>query len=136
MKNAVGRIKACSVEFDNLLLVVRLPCVILSMKIQGGTTMLANQIIFLRKKAGMSQLQLAEKLNVGPSAVGMYEQGRRTPAVEVLIEMASIFRVSLDYLITGKEYIPIILERKIAGTQCVCPCQICKCRGKSIVKCI
>ena len=98
--------------------------------------MLSKQIKMLRINAEMSQSQLAEKLNVSPSTVGMYEQGRRAPAIEMLIEIASIFGVSLDYLITGKEYIPIILERKIAGTQCVCPCQICKCRGKSIVKCI
>ena len=98
--------------------------------------MLAKQIKNLRINAGMSQLQLAKKLNVGPSAVGMYEQGRRTPAVEVLIEMASIFRVSLDYLITGKEHIPIIVERKDAEPQCTCPCQVCKYRGKSIIKCI
>ena len=65
--------------------------------------MLANQIIVLRKKAGMSQLQLANKLNIGPSAIGMYEQGRRTPSVDLLIDMANLFDVSLDYLITGME---------------------------------
>ena len=98
--------------------------------------MLSKQIKMLRINAEMSQLQLAEKLNVSPSTVGMYEQGRRAPAIEVLIEMASIFGVSLDYLVTGKEHIPIISERKGAEPQCTCPCQVCKCRGKPIVKCI
>ena len=65
--------------------------------------MLANQIIFLRKRAGMSQSQLAEKLNVSPSAVGMYEQGRRVPSVDLLILLARLFGVSLDYLIIGEE---------------------------------
>ena len=68
--------------------------------------MLANQIILLRKKAGMSQLQLANKLNIGPSAIGMYEQGRRTPNVDILVQMSRIFNVSLDYLITGVEFVP------------------------------
>ena len=37
-----------------------------------------------RKEKGWSQLQLSKELNVSPSTVGMYEQGRRTP-VTVLI---------------------------------------------------
>ena len=82
--------------------------------------MLANQIMFLRKKAGMSQLQLANKLNVGPSAIGMYEQGRRTPSVDLLIDMANLFDVSLDYLITGKEY------TGSAADNIVLPCRPCK----------
>ena len=41
--------------------------------------MLAEQIASLRKQAGMSQQQLANKLMVVPSTIGMYEQGRRTP---------------------------------------------------------
>ena len=82
--------------------------------------MLANQIIFLRKRAGMSQLELAKKLNIGPSAIGMYEQGRRTPSVDLLINMASLFGVSLDYLITGKESIG-----STAG-EIAHPCHPCK----------
>ena len=65
--------------------------------------MLANRIKVLRKTAGMNQVQLAEKLNVSPSAVGMYEQGRRVPAIDTLVQMARLFGVSLDYLIIGTE---------------------------------
>ena len=53
--------------------------------------MLSKQIKMLRINAGMSQLQLAEKLNVSPSAVGMYEQGRRVPSVDLLILLARLF---------------------------------------------
>ena len=87
--------------------------------------MLANQIIFLRKKAGMSQLQLAEKLNVGPSAVGMYEQGRRMPAINTLVQMAKLFGVSLDYLIIGTEACSSITDDKAAAIQHACPCRAC-----------
>ena len=66
--------------------------------------MLAEQIASLRMKAGMTQRELAEKLHIGPSAIGMYEQGRREPSVEMLIQIAEIFGVSLDFLITGKEF--------------------------------
>ena len=87
--------------------------------------MLANQIIFLRKKARMSQLQLAEKLNVGPSAVGMYEQGRREPAIDTLVQMAKLFGVSLDYLIIGAETYSVQTNEKAVETQFGCPCRLC-----------
>ena len=87
--------------------------------------MLANQIVNLRKKAGMSQLQLAEKLNVGPSAIGMYEQGRRTPALDILIQMAILFDVSLDYLVTGREMLGSITDEKDAILKNACLCRRC-----------
>ncbi len=88
--------------------------------------MLANQITILRKEAGMSQSQLAEKLNVGPSAIGMYEQGRRTPAIDILVQMAKLFEVSLDYLITGTETLNATTFEKDAVPQLSCPCITCR----------
>ena len=67
--------------------------------------MLSKQITDLRKKQGMSQSQLAKELSVSPSTIGMYEQGRRVPALDTLISMARLFNVSLDYLVTGKEFV-------------------------------
>ena len=86
--------------------------------------MLADQIAKLRKKAGMSQLQLAEKLNIGASAVGMYEQGRRTPSIEVLIQLANLFEVSLDYLITGRESAYVKVGEGDKYSRCICPCKM------------
>ena len=63
--------------------------------------MLSKRITELRKEQGMSQSQLSKALNVSPSAIGMYEQGRRVPSLEIIITMARLFNVSLDYLITG-----------------------------------
>lgn len=84
--------------------------------------MLAKQIKILRINAGMSQSQLAEKLNVSPSAVGMYEQGRRVPSVDLLILLARLFHVSLDYLIMGAEVRSAITNEKTAQIQKVCQC--------------
>ena len=64
--------------------------------------MLGRRIASLRRKAGLSQAELAERLGVSPSAVGMYEQGRREPSCDILIALAREFRVSLDYLLTGQ----------------------------------
>lgn len=64
--------------------------------------MLGTRIAALRRQANMSQSELAQRLQVSPSAIGMYEQGRREPSVDTLIALARCFRVSLDYLMTGQ----------------------------------
>lgn len=64
--------------------------------------MLGSRIAALRQESGWSQAQLAKRLHISPSAVGMYEQGRREPCVDTLIEMAKTFDVSLDYLLSGQ----------------------------------
>ncbi len=64
--------------------------------------MLGARIAALRRSNRWSQAELARRLGVSPSAVGMYEQGRREPAGELLIAMAQTFSVSTDYLLTGK----------------------------------
>ena len=64
--------------------------------------MLGARIAALRRAAGMSQGELAKKLQVSPSAVGMYEQGRREPSAETLVALSRLFHVTLDYLLTGQ----------------------------------
>lgn len=64
--------------------------------------MLGARIAALRRSAGISQAELAQKLKISPSTVGMYEQGRREPSVETLAELSRVFSVSIDFLVTGK----------------------------------
>ena len=64
--------------------------------------MLGPRIAVLRRSAGMSQGELARRLQVSTSAVGMYEQGRREPSAELLVAMARTFGVTVDYLLTGE----------------------------------
>ncbi len=64
--------------------------------------MMGARIAALRKASGISQAELARILKISPSAVGMYEQGRRQPSVELLTAMADHFGVSLDFLVAGK----------------------------------
>ena len=71
---------------------------------KGVILIIGKRIMALRKDQHLSQAELAKKLNISASAEGMYEQGRRTPSIEILIQMAKQFNVSLDYLITGLEY--------------------------------
>lgn len=63
--------------------------------------MLSRQIELLRNRRGWSQAELAHRLHISPSTVGMYEQGRREPSIGVLIALSEEFGVPIDYLITG-----------------------------------
>ena len=58
-------------------------------------------IAALRKEKGWSQTELARRLHISPSAVGMYEQGRREPSLQGIVEIGEVFGVSTDYLLTG-----------------------------------
>lgn len=57
---------------------------------------------YLREKSGMSQRELAAKLNLSSAAVSNYEKGVRVPDLQTLNLLADIFGVSLGFL-TGKE---------------------------------
>ena len=63
--------------------------------------MLGARIAALRRNAGLSQAQLAAKLQISPSAMGMYEQGRREPSMDTLVAISRTLGVSTDYLLTG-----------------------------------
>lgn len=55
------------------------------------TELLGKRISALRSAKGINQRQLAEKLNISPSAIGMYEQGRREPSLALIMELAEIY---------------------------------------------
>ena len=63
--------------------------------------MLGTRIASLRRGCGLSQAELAKRLHISASAMGMYEQGRREPSVDILIAIAQEFGVTLDYLLSG-----------------------------------
>ena len=55
----------------------------------------------LRIDQNLTQAEMARKLGISRSAVGMYEQGKREPDFETLEAIADYFNVTLDYLRTG-----------------------------------
>lgn len=50
----------------------------------------------MRKARGWSQAELAEKVDVSLDYVSLLERGQRAPALGVLVQLAEIFRVSVD----------------------------------------
>ncbi|WP_460920267.1 XRE family transcriptional regulator [Pontibacter brevis] len=63
--------------------------------------LVTSNIRHLRKGAGLTQAQLAEKLDIKRSLVGAYEEGRAEPKLSTLVNVAKLFDVSLDELITA-----------------------------------
>lgn len=58
-----------------------------------------NQLISLRKKKGVSQEFLADKLYVSRQTISKWELGETTPDLENLVNLASFFEISLDELV-------------------------------------
>ena len=52
-----------------------------------------------RKLLGLSQEELAAKLNISQKSISKYERGDRRPTYETLVAMANLFDVSVDYLL-------------------------------------
>lgn len=86
--------------------------------------MLGERICLLRREQGWSQAELAKRLGVCPSTVGMYEQGRREPSLEAVVALSQVFAVSADYLLTGKplteadgKAIRRVMQQSLAGLE-------------------
>ena len=63
------------------------------------STKIGARIRQLRLSAGMTQRDLAQRINVGNTTLSQYESGARVPSDEVKIKIASVFGVSVDYLL-------------------------------------
>ncbi|MBQ6824967.1 MAG: helix-turn-helix domain-containing protein [Clostridia bacterium] len=61
----------------------------------------------LRKKKGLTQEELAERLYVSRTAISKWESGRGVPNIESLKAIAKFFSVSLDELLSGEELLDL-----------------------------
>ena len=59
----------------------------------------------LRKQRNLNQLKVAMDLNISREALSHYENGKRSPDVDMLRKLSEYFGVSIDFLINGKEFI-------------------------------
>lgn len=57
----------------------------------------------LRKEAGLTQKQLADRLWLKKSTVSYYEQSVHYPSPEIIVKLSSIFHVTTDYLLGIEE---------------------------------
>ena len=63
---------------------------------------LHEKIYQLRKQAGMSQEEAAERLNISRQALSRWENGTAQPAANNIVEISKLFEVSTDYLLNDK----------------------------------
>ncbi|MDD3397386.1 MAG: helix-turn-helix transcriptional regulator [Clostridia bacterium] len=68
---------------------------------------IANNLMKYRKKAKLTQVELAEKLNYSDKAVSKWERGDSLPDIIVLNDIAKLFNISLDSLISESNETPI-----------------------------
>ena len=59
---------------------------------------LADKIIKLRKKNGLTQEELADKMNVSRQAVSKWEGAQTIPDLEKILQLSAFFGVTTDYL--------------------------------------
>ena len=68
--------------------------------------MFGMRIALLRASNSWSQAELARRIGVSASAVGMYEHGRREPSLDLVVRLANEFGVTTDYLLMGIQDCP------------------------------
>ena len=60
---------------------------------------ITSNIKRLRKESGLTQQQVADKVNVSRSAYSQYEMGLKQPTIDTLVKIADLYNCSLDYLV-------------------------------------
>ncbi len=65
-------------------------------------SIVAKNIVELRQAKGMTQLELAEKLNYSDKAVSKWEHAESTPDIAVLVRIAELFEVPFEYLVRAE----------------------------------
>ena len=63
----------------------------------------------MRLRSGLSQRQVALRLNMSPSIISSYETGERTPSAENLLALSFLLKCSVDFLL-GKESSNLTLD--------------------------
>ena len=70
-----------------------------------------NIFRIIRDQSGLTHQQMADKLGVSRSAIGMYENGEREPNFETLELIADTFNVDMNYLLGKKPTTEVIPDR-------------------------
>ena len=63
----------------------------------------SDKLIALRRKAGWSQEELAERLNVSRQSVSKWESAQSMPDIDKIVQLSSLFGVTTDYLLKDEQ---------------------------------
>ena len=75
---------------------------------------IAKNLTHYRKAAGLTQAELAEKINYSDKSVSKWESANGVPDIYTLIQLAELYGVTVDVLI-GDATAPITVEKKRTG---------------------
>ena len=73
---------------------------------------IANRLVELRKKSGLSQEDLSEKLGISRQAVSKWERAEASPDTDNLICLAKLYGVSLDELLDTEQPVEEIIRNQ------------------------
>ncbi len=76
------------------------------------SSIIADNITYYRKRSGLTQLELAEKLNYSDKSISKWERGEGVPDIFVLNEMADLFGLTLDQFIKKRKKPFIVIKDK------------------------
>ena len=77
----------------------------------------AKNITELRILNNMTQMELAEKLNYSDKTISKWERAESSPEISVLVEIADLFGVTLDYLVKTQNIEEAVIEHKTKETK-------------------
>ena len=63
---------------------------------------LAEKLVYLRKQKGLTQMELAERLNVSRQAISRWEVGAAIPSTDNLKFLGDIYEVPVDYFLNDE----------------------------------
>lgn len=66
---------------------------------ENKKNLLGERLVYLREEAGLTQEKLAAIFKTKKATISRYETGTREPKLDLLIEFADFFKVSIDYLV-------------------------------------
>lgn len=106
--------------------------------------MLSDKIKSLREEAGLTRSELAQELQIGISALRLYENGERTPPLDVLVKICRFFSVTSDYLLELgglREAIPVAVPDELRAASSnvmqtaaeICEVEGARCFDRSIL---
>ena len=77
----------------------------------------SEKLLTLRKANGLTQEQLAEKLDVSRQSISKWESGQANPELEKIVALSAIFNVTTDYLLKSSEIDDLSVKTEILEKQ-------------------
>ena len=72
-------------------------------KYENLTAVIAENLIYYRKKAGLTQSELAEKLSYSDKSVSKWERKEGVPDIHILVQLAKLYGLTVNDFLTTKK---------------------------------